>query len=69
MLSFSVLHTPDIVNMGIEDTDIDIKDVQQDVPSDENGDLKSVSDDDALLLSMGKEPQLKRFVGREQRLA
>ncbi len=56
----------DIAKMGIEDTDINITAIQQDVPSDENGNLKSVSDDDALLLSIGKEPELKRFVAEDE---
>ncbi len=56
--------------MGVEETaDIEINNIQQDLPSDESGDLKSVSDDDALLLSMGKEPELKRFVAERDTIA
>lgn len=47
--------------MGIEETETDIKAIQSDVQYDSNGDQKSVSSDDALLLSMGKEPELKRL--------
>lgn len=44
------------------DTMNDIKVIQPDVQYDSNGDQKSVSSDDALLLSMGKEPELRRSV-------
>lgn len=40
----------------------DIKRIRPDVQYDSTGDQKSVSSDDALLISMGKEPELKRFV-------
>lgn len=46
--------------MGRQEIEIDVKAIQPDVRDDSNGDLKSVSSDDALLLSMGKAPELRR---------
>lgn len=50
-----------VVNMGNEEMGNDIQAIA-DNASAENGDVKSISSDDALLISMGKEPELKRLV-------
>lgn len=47
--------------MGNEEMGNDIQAIA-DNASAENGDVKSISSDDALLISMGKEPELKRLV-------
>ncbi len=48
--------------MGVEEVETEVKTAPPAIQYDSNGDQKSISADDALLLSMGKEPELRRSV-------